>query len=272
MRPGRAKNSKAAREDHSEDYCWGRNPVISLLEDAPARCLKVAILKTTQRSVATKIVELCRVSNIPYSFVDSHVFDGIMMDGESHQGVVATVSQTELISMDEAVALIPPHPQDVLVVLMDHVQDPRNLGAMMRSAEAASAVFAALPLRRSSLPTGTVAKTSAGASLRLPIAAVGNVANAVRDLQDAGLWVVGLEAGVEASIYDSPLPARIALVVGAEGHGLTRTTMGACDEVLRIPISGKTGSLNASVALSVCMFEWSRQNGNHKMAGRPQAG
>jgi 23S rRNA (guanosine2251-2'-O)-methyltransferase len=89
---------------------------------------------------------------------------------------------------------------------------------------------------------------------------VGNVAAAVRCFQDAGLWTIGLDVGGESTIYDSPLPPRCLLVVGGEGKGLARTTAAACDEMLRIPIRGRSGSLNASVALSIAMFEWARVN------------
>jgi 23S rRNA (guanosine2251-2'-O)-methyltransferase len=237
--------------------------VTSLLEDDPARCLKVVISKTMQRGSSTKIVSLCKASNIPYTYLESRAMDGII-NGESHQGVIATISPKRLLSLEEAIALIPPPPRPVLVVLLDHVQDPNNLGAMIRSAEAASAIAVALPLRRGSLPTGTVAKTSAGASLRLPVAWVGNVANAVRDFQAAGLWAVGLDANAAESIYAGRLSARILFVVGSEGRGLTRTTAAACDELLAIPIAGGAGSLNASVALAVSMFEWSRVNSTQR--------
>jgi 23S rRNA (guanosine2251-2'-O)-methyltransferase len=183
-----------------------------------------------------------------------------MLDGENHQGVIATVAATEMKILDEALASLPDSPQPVLAVLADHVEDPRNLGAMIRSAEAATAVFVALPTRRSSLPTGTVAKTSAGASMRLPLVSVGNTANAVRDIQKAGLWTIGLDEGAGATIYDTPLPPRCLLVVGNEGGGMSKTTASACDEILRIPMASGAGSLNASVALSISMFEWLRVN------------
>jgi 23S rRNA (guanosine2251-2'-O)-methyltransferase len=233
--------------------------VISLLEDDPSRCLKVVVSRTMQRSTASKIVGLCRASNIPYSFVETRAMDGIIKGG-SHQGVIATVSPTRLFTLEEAVRMIPPPPERALVVLLDHVQDPHNLGAMIRSAEAASALVVALPLRRGSLPTGTVAKTSAGASLRLPIASVGNVANAIREFQEAGMWAVGLDAGAGETIYRGALPARVVMLVGSEESGLSRTASAACDELRSIPISGKTGSLNAAVALSLGMFEWARVN------------
>jgi 23S rRNA (guanosine2251-2'-O)-methyltransferase len=208
-----------------------------------------------QRGMYDRITKLCGASGIPYGTADARVLDA-MTDGQVHQGVVATIAATEMLGLHDALALLPPAPEPALAVLFDHIQDPHNLGAMIRTAEAVGAVFAAVPLRRGSLPTGTVVKTSAGASLRFPIASVGNVANAVRETQEAGLWCIGLDAGAERSIYSAGIPARALLVVGAEGRGLTKTTASACDELLRIPIKGGAGSLNASVALGVAMFEW----------------
>jgi 23S rRNA (guanosine2251-2'-O)-methyltransferase len=188
-----------------------------------------------------------------------------MTGGESHQGVVASLSPVPLIGLGDAVGLLQGGAASAMAVIMDHVEDPRNMGAMIRSAEAAGAAFAAIPLRRGALPTGTVAKTSAGASLRLPLASLGNVANAVKVIKEAGLWAVGLSETAPATIYDSPLPARCLFVVGGEGAGMSRTAAGMCDELMSIPMEGGTGSLNASVALSICMFEWVRI---HRMSNR----
>jgi 23S rRNA (guanosine2251-2'-O)-methyltransferase len=184
-----------------------------------------------------------------------------MSEGENHQGVVASVSPAPLLGFSDALGLLPETPAPAMAVVMDHVEDPRNMGAMIRSAEAAGAIFAAMPLRRGALPAGTVAKTSAGASLRLPLASVANVANAVRDAQTAGLWTIGLFEAAACSIYDSPLPARSMFIIGGEGNGLSRRTRSVCDELLRIPMTDCAAeSLNAAVALSVCMFEWLRVN------------
>jgi 23S rRNA (guanosine2251-2'-O)-methyltransferase len=253
----RSSNAGNAGE-HEKNLCWGRHPVISLLEDNPMRCLKVTLSSSMQRSVSSKIIDLCRISNIPYVMVEARAIDAII--DANHQGVVAVVAPAVMLRIEEAVSIVPKGQLPAMAVMLDHVQDPHNLGAMIRSAEAASASFVALPLRRSSLPTGTVAKTSAGASLRLPLVGVGNVAAAVNEMKNAGLWVVGLDAGAEKSIYFAPLPARILIVAGGEGKGLGRTTSAACDEILSIPIRGKSGSLNASVALGVAMFEWARIN------------
>ncbi|MDR1515841.1 MAG: 23S rRNA (guanosine(2251)-2'-O)-methyltransferase RlmB [Synergistaceae bacterium] len=242
-----------------EDFCWGRNPVIKLLEDEPALCLKVMASKTMQRTTLDHIAGLCRAAGIPLQRVEPKALNS-MIEGVNHQGVVAVIAAKPMMNIADALDLLPKPPSRALAVLLDHVQDPHNLGAMIRSAEAASASFLALPLRRSSLPTGTVVKTSAGASMRLPLASVGNTASTVREFQEAGLWTVALDSGAKRSIYGAALPARTLLVVGSEGKGVGRTTASACDETLSIPIAGEVGSLNASVALAVAMFEWFRLN------------
>jgi 23S rRNA (guanosine2251-2'-O)-methyltransferase len=259
--PARQSKAPGGKEQArgGSDLCWGRNPVISMLEDDPSRCLKVVVSKTMQRGVMGRIVDLCRKSGIPFSTLEPRAMDAMAKEA-NHAGVIAVIASTRMLDMNDALSLLPAPPAPALAVLLDHVQDPHNLGAIIRSAEAASASFVALPLRRSSLPAGTVVKTSSGASLRLPLVAVGNVASAARYLQEAGLWAVGLDAEAKKTIYSSPLPRRTLLVVGGEGKGLGRTTAAACDETLSIPISGGAGSLNVSVALGVAMFEWSRVN------------
>ena len=240
------------------DYCWGRNPVLSLLTDDPSKCMKVLLARTAKGSSVDRITDICRAAGIPYTLVEKRVLDS-MTDGGNHQGAVASMSPVALLELGEALELAP-RDRPAMAVIMDHVEDPRNMGAMIRSAEAAGAVFAAFPLRRGALPAGTVAKTSAGASLRLPLAAIGNVGNAVRDIKEAGFWVIGLNERAPGTIYDSPLPEKCAFVVGSEATGISRTAAGACDEMMSIPTKAGSGSLNASVALSVCMFEWSRVN------------
>jgi 23S rRNA (guanosine2251-2'-O)-methyltransferase len=246
-------------KESGEEYCWGRNPVISLLENSPSRCLRVLLSRSAHGAAPKKIIELCRALKIPFFTVGPKELD-VIAEGESHQGVAASLAAAPLLDMADALEIIPPPPEPVMVVLLDHIQDPRNMGARIRSAEAAGAVLVALPVRRSSLPSGTVAKTSAGASLRMPLVAVGNSANAVKDFKDAGLWVIGLDERAHTKLYDSELPARCALVVGNEGDGISRTAAAACDELLQIPTKAGPGSLNASVALSVAIFEWLRIN------------
>jgi 23S rRNA (guanosine2251-2'-O)-methyltransferase len=188
-----------------------------------------------------------------------------MTGGENHQGVAVAVSPVDVLEFGEALEIVPRPPELAMAVIMDHVEDPRNMGAIIRSAEAAGARFAAFPSRRGALPTGTVAKTSAGASLRLPLASLGNVSRAVEEAQKSGFWTIGLDEEASGTIYDSALPARCVFVVGSEGSGMSRTAGASCDELLRVPMEGGGGSLNASVAASVCMFEWVRVNRTSKV-------
>ncbi|MDR0764832.1 MAG: 23S rRNA (guanosine(2251)-2'-O)-methyltransferase RlmB [Synergistaceae bacterium] len=250
-----------------ENYCWGRNPVLFLLSKNPSRCLKVFISKTTRGFWVGKITKLCSDAGIPFTFVGLEAMSAVT-GGENHQGVAAAVSPVDVTDFGEALEIVPRPPEPAMAVIMDHIEDPRNMGAIIRSAEAAGALFAAFPSRRGALPTGTVAKTSAGASLRFPLASLGNVANAINEAQKAGFWTIGLDEEAPGTIYDSPLPARCVFVVGGEGSGMSRAAGASCDESLRVPMKGEGGSLNASVAASVCMFEWARANGNFKSTER----
>ena len=242
-----------------ENYCWGRNSVSFLLSRNPSRCLKVFILKTMRGLWVGKITKLCSSAGVPFTFVGIEAMSA-MTGGEKHQGIAAVVSPADVLDFSEALEIVPSAPEAAMAVIMDHVEDPRNMGAIIRSAEAAGALFAAFPSRRGALPTGTVAKTSAGASLRFPLASLGSVAGAVKEAQKTGFWTIGLDEEAPGTIYDSPLPARCVFVVGGEGSGMSRTAGASCDELLRVPMEGEAGSLNASVAVSVCMFEWARVN------------
>jgi 23S rRNA (guanosine2251-2'-O)-methyltransferase len=242
-----------------ENYCWGRNSVLFLLSRNSSRCLKIFISKTMKGFWVGKITKLCSDAGIPFTFV-GHDAMFAMTGGENHQGIAAAVSPADVLDFGEALETVPPPPEPAMAVIMDHLEDPRNMGAIIRSAEAAGAIFAAFPSRRGALPTGTVAKTSAGASLRLPLASLGNVAGAIREAQKTGFWTIGLDEEAPRTIYDSPLPERCLFVVGGEGSGMSRTASANCDELLRVPMEGEGGSLNASVAVSVCMFEWARIN------------
>lgn len=252
------------REERGEESgsIWGRGPVISLLESDPRRCLKVLISSTVNKTTFQKITDLCKERAIQFVMTDARALDDLA-GGENHQGVVAQVSPTELASYEELLSRISKS-DDSIAIILDHIQDPHNLGAIIRTAEAVGAHFAALPSRRSSLPTGIVAKTSAGASLRLPVAMIGNVAAALREAKEAGYWCVGLDAEAKTNIFETKLPAKTMLVVGSEGKGLSRTSASECDELVSIPITGKVGSLNASIASAVAAFEWARQNRTDK--------
>lgn len=182
--------------------------------------------------------------------------------GEKHQGVICRISQAKTLELDEFLRNLSDK-SSALIVVLDHIEDPHNLGAIIRSAEAGGAAGVISAKRRSALPTDTVIKTSAGASLRLPLVQVANITRTIETLKTANFWTIGLDAKAQDSIWSEDLPARTALVVGAEGEGLSRLVSQTCDLLRKIPIMQEgVGSLNASVAAALGIFEWARHNMN----------
>lgn len=178
---------------------------------------------------------------------------------KAHQSVVAYASPFEYVTLDEALERRRAT-EPALFVVLDHVTDPHNLGAIVRTAEAAGADAVVLPERRSAGVNATVRKAAAGATSYLPIARVANVAQSLRRLKEAGLWVAGADLDEEARRYDrADLRRDLAVVVGAEGGGISPVVRKECDLLVRIPMAGKVASLNASVAAGVLLYEVRRQ-------------
>jgi len=174
-----------------------------------------------------------------------------------HQGIVAEVDSYPYAGAEELLA--PPHG---LIVALDQVQDPRNLGAVCRSAEAAGAAGVVIPSRRSAAITAVACKASAGAVEHLPVARVPNLADWLRTAKEAGAWVYGAEAGAPAPYERADLTGKVVLVLGSEGRGLRRRVAESCDLLVSIPVRGRVGSLNVSAAAAVLLFEAARQRGH----------
>lgn len=255
-REGRLSREVMSEQQNSE-ICWGRNPVYSLLEEAPERCSKIFVAKNAQPHVFGKLKELCEGRKIVIQTVDNVALDR-MCNGENHQGVLAYISPVELHDIDDFLKSLPSDGEPLMLLMCDHIQDPHNLGAIIRTAEIAGASGVIIPKRGSCMPTGTVVKTSAGAALRLPIVVTGNVAQTIKRLQNENFWTVGLAMEGHDTLFKEDMPPRTAFVLGAEGEGLSKLVSKSCDELRFIPMRGRTGSLNASVAASLAMFEWAR--------------
>ena len=180
------------------------------------------------------------------------------MAGEStHQGVVALAGEVQVArSLDDVLAEVGAR---TLLLLLDGVTDPRNLGACMRTAEAAGAQAVVVPRDRSASLTPVVAAAAAGAAETLPLIAVTNLARAMQEIREAGVWIVGAAGEAERTLYEVDLTGPVAWALGAEGQGLRRLTRDKCDWLARIPLQGQTESLNVSVAAGVCLFETLRQ-------------
>lgn len=187
--------------------------------------------------------------------------DGKRLDGMAgssrHQGVVARAQEVSLaLNLDELLDGISGPP---LLLVLDGVTDPHNLGACLRVADAAGAHAVIAPRDRAVGLNATAAKVASGAADTVPYITVTNLARALRELKDAGVWVVGTAGDAPAGLYQTKLDGPVALVMGAEGEGMRRLTRETCDEVMQIPMAGTVESLNVSVASGVCLFEAVRQ-------------
>jgi len=185
--------------------------------------------------------------------------DVMSQSGGTHQGIIAVAAACEYVSVDEILEAAAQRGEKPFVVLCDHVEDPQNLGAIIRSAEVAGAHGVLIPKRRGAGITAAVVKSSSGAVLHMKIARVPNLAFAVEDLKKAGLWVYGADADGETPFYKADFTGATALVIGAEGAGLSRLIKEKCDVLVSIPVRGQTASLNASAAAAVLLFEAVRQ-------------
>jgi 23S rRNA (guanosine2251-2'-O)-methyltransferase len=199
-----------------------------------------------------EIIELCRKRNIAVRFEAREALDRVA-NGAAHQGVVALGASHGYAEYNDAIA------SAQLVVLLDGVEDPHNLGAIVRTAHAAGANAILIPERRAAGLTETVAKAAAGALEHLPVARIGNVSQALEDLKKRGFWIYGVDERGEQLYSDIDYARPTVFALGGEGHGLHQQVRKHCDVVVRIPMAGAISSLNVSVAAGVVLFEWRRK-------------
>lgn len=210
--------------------------------------------KTTQGSSA--LLEAAAAAQVPVRVVPRDRLDAM---ASNHQGVVARVRDAvgmaatrELTERDIAGF---PFAEDAVVVILDGITDPQNLGAAARSAEAAGVAMLVTRTRRAAEVTDAAVRASAGALMHLPHARVANLARAIDRLQVAGFWVIGLDAGAPLTIYGDACPAgRVAVVIGSEGEGMARLTRERCDALVALPMRGRVGSLNAAASLAATLY------------------
>jgi 23S rRNA (guanosine2251-2'-O)-methyltransferase len=235
----------------------GRNPILEALR-AGRLLNRVMVAETAHGPAPEAIVRLAAERNVPIQKVPRERLDAL---SDHHQGLVADAAPYRYAEFDDLLASLEAAPPErpPLVVLADSLQDPQNLGALLRSALAAGATAAVLPERRTVGITASVGRASAGAIEHLKIARVTNLVRAIQALKERGLWVVGLDGGGR-DVYDqTDLTIPLAVVVGAEGGGLGRLVAQNCDLTVRLPMLGPVDSLNAAVAGSIVLYEALRQ-------------
>jgi 23S rRNA (guanosine2251-2'-O)-methyltransferase len=237
---------------------YGFNPVLEALRAGRVREIRVAARADdrVQALIAEAAVLGVSVRRVTRDELDAQSRHGV------HQGVVAEVSPRSESTLDE---LVTTGGEPPLIVVLDEVEDPQNVGAILRSVDAAGASGVVRQERRAAKLEGAAAKASAGAVHHVRIATVVNIARALDELKTAGVWTVGLDAGAEMTYdgWDFTLPT--ALVVGAEGHGLRRLVRERCDQVVSIPMRGHVDSLNVSAATAVVLFEAVRQRSRGRL-------
>ncbi len=250
----------------NDDLLWGIHPVYEALSKEPERITEVIVVKDRKGGKREEIIEKTRDAGIKISFVTSLRLIGDESSQIRHQGVIAKMSQTELLAFTDLLDTFErrvKEGENPRIIVLDTLQDPHNVGAIIRSAHA-SGMDAVLVTRERSAPLGgTAAKSAAGAMSHIDICQVTNLAQSLQALKDVGAWVFGAIKDDDAqSLYASDLVIPACIVVGSEGTGIRPLVRKQCDVLLSIPMEGQLDSLNSSVAAGVIMFEMLRQRLN----------
>ena len=231
------------------DKIYGRKPVLETVDAGVA--INKAYIIDQKTPIVGKIIDKLTRAKVEIKFVDKNFFKDV--EG-NHQGVMIEVESFKYGSLDDL-------SDSEKLILLDKIEDPHNLGAIIRSAESFGFDGVIIPERRSAKVTPTVYKTSAGAINNINIVMVKNLNRTMEELKDQGFWIYGLAGEAESSIDQTDLKGKVALVVGNEGDGLSRMVREHCDMLVKIPMQGLVNSLNASVASAISMYEVVRQNG-----------
>lgn len=249
---------------NSSNYAYGIHALTHLLNTSPNRVVRLYLLKSRSDETIHKIIATAESLNIPIKSLSKENFDQRFPD-INHQGVVAECVQLKSLNENDLAKIIHNTDQDPFFLVLDGVQDPHNLGACLRSADAAGVQAVIIPKDRSVGITPTVSKVASGAAETVPVITVTNLARTLKFLKENHIWCVGLTGDAKTSIYEFNLTGPLALVLGAEGKGLRRLTAEVCDALVYIPMLGSVSSLNVSVATGVALFEAVRQGRNRRV-------
>ncbi|MBW8311537.1 MAG: 23S rRNA (guanosine(2251)-2'-O)-methyltransferase RlmB [Rhizobium sp.] len=243
-----------------DNWVAGINAVASALEHDLEHVREVLLEAGAKNPRITEIEETARRRDVPVRRIPLQSLEGIA-GGLRHQGAIARYEAAKPTDEKELPRLVEEAGGKALVLVLDGVQDPHNLGACLRTAAAAGVTAVVIPKDKAAPINATVRKTSAGAADRIPVVSVTNLARTLRALQELGVWIYGLEGEATTPIHAIDLTGNIALVMGGEGEGMRRLTREHCDGLVKIPMPGEMESLNVSVATGVALFEAVRQRG-----------
>lgn len=255
-----AETEPKRREEPRElpdDVLVGRNAVTEALKSGRG-INKLWIAGGDREGSVAEIAALAKERGIVVQYVERAKIEALA-GGHRHQGVLAYVAPVPYAELEDILKAAEEKGEAPFLVLLDELEDPHNLGALLRTADATGVHGILIPKRRSVSLNATVAKTSAGAVEYVPVARIGNIAQTLKKLKEKGFWVAGADMDGEKAYYEADLTGPLVLVVGSEGKGMSRLTKEACDFIVRMPMVGRINSLNASVAGSILMYESMRQ-------------
>ena len=255
-------SSRNILETESPDILYGRHTVLTIL-NSDRQINKIWITsKLRQDRRFYHLLQEAKSQGTVIDEVSSQRLDSLIK-GANHQGVVAQVAPYRYWELADLIAQAKQNSQSPLILIADGIEDPQNLGAIIRTAEAMGVQGLIIPQRRAAGITSTVMKVSAGALEHLPIARVVNLAQALEKLKEAEFWIYGTAVESGKFLHTIDFSGAVGLVIGSEGKGLSKLTRRCCDELVAIPLAGKTPSLNASVATAIAIYEVCRQKWLH---------
>lgn len=239
-------------EQKDKEMIAGKNPVLEALR-ATRDINKIWVAEGVKKAGIAELLELAKERGIVVQFVPKQKVDGLT--SENHQGVVASVAAYNYAELNDIFAIAEERGEDPFILILDELEDPHNLGSIMRTADAVGAHGIIIPKRRSVALTAVVAKASTGAIEYIPTVRVGNLSQIVDELKERGVWIAGTDAkgSEDYRRMDATLP--LAIIIGSEGKGMSRVLKEKCDFLYNLPMVGHVTSLNASVAASLLMYE-----------------
>lgn len=242
-------------EKEYEDIVAGRNAVLELLK-SDKDINKIFVERGEKHGSINEIIARARENKVVLVEVEKSKLD---LYAENHQGVVAIVPPFNYCEIEDILDLAKEREEDPFVLILDGIEDPHNLGAIIRTAETAGVHGIIIPKRRTAQVNATVAKVSAGATTYVKVARVNNIVDSIRKLKDAGLWVIGTDGDAETMYYNQDLKGPLAIVIGSEGFGMGKLVKENADILIKIPMKGEITSLNASVSAGIVIYEAVRQ-------------
>ncbi len=240
-------------KNKNDDVVFGRNAVIEAIKSGIG-INKVILAAKTNADIAA----MAKERGLVVEYADRTLLDKLAAGGKG-QGAAAYVAPINYVSVEDILQIAARKSEPPLLLLLDEIEDPHNLGALIRTADAAGVDGVLLPKRRSAQIGATAAKTSAGAIFHLPVAHIGNITKTLEELKEKGFWVAGADMSGEKYFFEADFSAPMVVVIGSEGRGIGRLVKEHCDFLVKIPMLGKINSLNASAAGAIIMYEARRQ-------------